>query len=174
MRMLRRFFVGIMMLALLGGLSITAVAQSEEAPGPLVTPVTGERLDVRPVDETEPRVSEDEFVRWPETQGTFLWSDPRLPAEMRVKMNVVADHVFSGAVLLEDADGHWSGTWEAFIGDGPRVHGVMRLTGHGAYDGLIAVLHGSDEQCFGCMHYDGVIVEGAIPPMPEPLEPSAP
>ena len=163
---LRLSLAATVMLALFCGLSFASVAQSEEASGTEVTVVTGERLDIRPVDETEPRTPEGEFVRWPETLGTFSWSDPRLPAEMRVIMNVVADQVFSGIVLSEDSDGRWSGTWEAFIGDGPRVHGIMRLAGHGAYDGLIAVLHGSDEQCFGCMDYDGIIVEGAMPPMP--------
>jgi hypothetical protein len=58
------------------------------------------------------------------------------------------------------------GTWDAFIGDEGRVHGIMRLAGHGAYGGLIAVLHGSDERCFGCMDYEGVILEGTVPPVP--------
>jgi hypothetical protein len=172
MRTLRTTLVGTVVLTLLGGLGGAAVAQSDETPGPEVTAVTGERLTVAPVDETAPRLSEDGFVRWPQVVVTYSWSDPRLPTEMRIRMNVVANHVFSGAVLLEGLDGYWSGTWEAFIGDGPRVHGLLRLTGHGAYDGLIAVLHGTDEQGRDTMSYEGVIVEGDMPPMPEAFDPA--
>ena len=164
MRTLRRSLDAVVMLALLGGLGGAAIAQSDESPGPEVTGVTGERTGIV-VEEAE-RIPEGAYVRWPEAAVTYSWSDSWLPTEMRVRMNVVADRVFSGAVLLEDPDGHWSGTWEAFIGEGPRVHGLLRLTGSDAYDGLIAVLHGSDEQCFGCMDYDGIIVEGSMPPMP--------
>jgi|GEM_PF-2832593 len=145
---LRLPLVGTVMLALLGGLSGAAVAQSDESSRSGVTMVTGERLSIE-VKEAE-RIPDGGYVRWPQAAVAYSWSDPRLPAEMRVRMNVVDDHVFAGAVLLEGPGGYWSGTWETFIGDGGKVHGLLRLTGYGAYDGLI--------------------VEGHMPPIPEPFD----
>ena len=172
MRTLRLSPVGTVTLVPLSGFAIAVGAQSDEAASASeVTMVTGERL-ATPMAETEP-VAEGGYVRYPQVVVTYSWSDPRLPTEMRFRMNGVADHVFTGAGLLEGPDGHWSGTWEAFIGEGGRVRGLLRLTGFGAYDGLIAVLHGTDEQCpFECMMYDGVIVEGDLPPLPEAFEPA--
>jgi len=172
MRTLRLTLAGTVTLALLGGFAVAAGAQSDEAASASeVTMVTGERLAI-PMSEAKP-VSAGGYVRYPQVVVTYSWSDPRLPTEMRFRMNGVAHHVFTGTALLEDPVGHWSGTWEAFIGEGGRVRGLLRLTGFGAYDGLIAVLHGTDEQCpFECMRYDGVIVEGDLPPLPEAFEPA--
>jgi len=48
------------------------------------------------------------------------------------------------------------------------------LTGHEAYEGLFATILGEHDMSAGAQYvYRGLIYEGEMPPMPDPLEPSA-
>ena len=161
MRTVRSVLAGVLVLVTLGAVAFSTVAQSE-----LVTPVTGERLAIEAPSGAGP-VEADGYARHPELVATFSWSDPRLPTTMRTTMTSVADHIFTAEVLLEGPDGKWRGEWRGFINGEQGVNGILWLTGEAAYDGLVAVLQGSDDRCRGCMDYDGIIVEGVLPPLPD-------
>ena len=85
-----------------------------------------------------------------------------------------------GNIRLEGDDGVWTGveyglgeeTPEALILQ-PRL---MLLTGEGAYEGLSAMLQRQYEVITTGSNpvFEGYIFEGALPPMPEPLEPLEP
>lgn len=172
MRTIQLSVAGAVIVVLLGGLAAAAAAQSGEATEPEVTTVSGNRLTVE-LDMSEVEHSDDGWTRGLIAIETHTWSDSRLPADMRSRLNLTAGRVIVGAVLLEDPDGSWSGTWEAFARDDGSGQGMLRLTGSGAYDGLIAFLQAStdDGNCVECLEYEGIIVEGEMPPMPELLEP---
>jgi hypothetical protein len=155
-------------------------------PGPVVpvgaraaqgaaTPVTGTRLTVSA--DAEPGQLEGLRVH-----ETIEWSDPRLPAEQWTTLNTAvlqagqwAGHILRGSTLLEGPEGYWTGTSEAFVGEDGTGRGIYVYTGHGAYEGLSAVLSVStgDPNCVECMRWEGYIYEGALPLMPSPSEPSS-
>ncbi len=167
MRTVRLVRAGVLVLATLGAVAVSTVAQPE-----LITPVTGERLGVEAPSDAGP-VEADGYTRHPELVATFSWSDPRLLTTMRTAMTSIADHIFAAEVLLEGPDGTRRGEWRGFIDGEQGVNGILWLTGDAAYDGLVAVLHGNDDRCRGCMDYDGIIVAGALPPLPDRPEPAA-
>ena len=172
--MRRMWAAGAAIVVLLVGSAGVAVAQSEEASGPEVTAVTGNRLTLE-LDDSEEVVSEEGWTRGLVAIETHSWSDPRLPGDARSVLNLTAGRVLNGAMLLEGPDGSWNGTYEAFSHDDGSGQGMVQLTGHGAYEGLIAFLHlyTDDSDCVECLQYDGIIVEGEMPPTPDPVEPTA-
>ncbi len=75
--------------------------------------------------------------------------------------------VWSSALRIENEEGAWAGVFDGFANEThPREW--YRLEGEGAYDGLTAIMlwQGEDET------YEGVIVPGAPPDYPTPIEPS--
>lgn len=163
MRTLRLSLVGTVTLTLFT-LTASVTAQSEAVPE--VTAVTGQRLTLC-LDQSHVAHVVDGW------QGliareTYAWSDPRLPVDMRSTLNLTADRVITGATVLDGPDGTWTGTWEAFSSDDGSGQGMLRLTGSGDYEGLIAFLHAytDDEDCVECLRYDGLIVQAEMPPMP--------
>jgi hypothetical protein len=186
MRTLRLSLVGTVILVLLGGLVVTTVARSDGS-----TRVTGSQLSSAPAG--SPEFSEDgtlgeDWVGHGRGMGWLTqveWSDPRLPSQVQSVMNFeaygsevdgdVGAVVGSSMWLLEGPDGYWSGPWTGWC-DEQLCHGAVVLTGHGAYEGLYAVLtEQPQEDAAGIVKqvYEGAILAGAMPPIPEPLEPAA-
>jgi len=174
-RTLRLSLFVMLTLALLGGPSEAVLAQDEEEAGP-VTYVTGTVLS-QDIDTTEEEWSQEGGVghaRGFKVLETWEWSDPRLPTEKATVMNFemydIGDFrelAFQSTHLLEDPDGHWAGTASGFFDQDGGHHGVEFLTGHGAYEGLFATIG------FTADGAEGLIFEGEMPPMPDPLEPPA-
>ena len=116
------------------------------------------------------------------------WSDPRLPATMRFSENLnrynlggdAGAMAFVGNIRFESPEGAWTGSEyglaeesEAGLVLQPRM---MLLTGGGAYEGLTAMLqrrYESDDTTFTYPVFEGYIFDGELPPMPDPVEPSA-
>jgi hypothetical protein len=186
MRTLRLSLVGTVILMLLGGTFVTVVAQSDEEAG-LVTPVTGTRLSVT-TDTSQEEWSVEGTVghaRIFKAHEVVEWSDPRLPADKYGVMNFdmynigeMRETPVAGTTLLQDEGGYWTGTFTGFYDQDGLGHGMDILTGHGAYEGLFATLHGSSpddpESSADQMAWEGLIYEGEMPPMPEPMEPLEP
>lgn len=166
----------LVIVVLLGGLAGAVLAQSEDTSAPEISTVTGNRLTLELDGSTavHPDGDPDQYHGLVAIE-TLTWSDPRLPSDMRSVLNLTADRVMTGAVRLDGPEGSWNGTWEAFAHEDGTGEGMLRLTGADAYDGLIAFLHGytDDASCVECMRYDGIIFEGQMPPMPEPVEAAA-
>ena len=108
------------------------------------------------------------------------WSDPRLPSDvlnvLNFDMHVIGhfqDLPVTGAVLLQGPDGYWTGSLTGFCDPQETCHVMETLTGHGAYEGLFATILGGDAEAGAQYLYEGMIFEGEMPPMPDPLEPSA-
>ena len=175
MRTLRLSLVGAVMLALLGGLGGVALAQADTDTAK-VTHFTGTRLSA-----VEGTVDE-----WWEADGigharglhateTIEWSDPRLPSELQMVQNLDApgqEAVVTGATLLEDPEGYWTGEFTAYCDPDSECHGMNTITGHGAYEGLFAVFRGFYADGPGSdWVFDGVIYEGETLPIPDALEP---
>ena len=110
----------------------------------------------------------------------FEWSDPPLPSQAEVVINgeaydpagIASDVMW----LLEDADGYWTGPWTGWCSFEDHCHGVATITGHGAYEGLCAVIterQSRDASAMVDKVLEGGIFRGDMPPVPEPLEPSA-
>jgi hypothetical protein len=185
MRTLRLSLVGTVILALLSGLSIAAVAQSETADVP-ITAVTGAIVSSSFDDSDEEYTVDADGVghaRGARLVETFEYTDPRLPAEKRSLLNFDIYPLAGGAqvwvlrttIRIDGQDGYWAGTGQWFGPvEGPAgsaevyAGGQDVLVGHGAYEGLMLV-QGCDAKT-GC---SGYIVEGVMPPDPEPVEPIA-
>ena len=176
MRTLRLSLVGMVLLALPGGLGGVALAQADTETAK-VTHFTGTRLSA----------ADGTIDEWWEADGigharglhgteTIEWSDPRLPSEMQMVQNLDAlgqGAVVTGATLLEGPEGSWTGEFTAYCDPDSDCHGMNTITGHGAYEGLFAVMHGFYADGPGSdWVFDGVLYEGETLPIPEPLEPT--
>jgi len=121
------------------------------------------------------------------TDVGFEWSDPRLPMEATIVGNFeaygdpregdVGAVAVSNMWLVEGPEGYWTGPYTGWCDAQDHCRGTVSLTGHGAYEGFHAILteqpqadsNGRLKQTF-----EGAILAGAMPPIPEPLEPTAP
>ena len=181
MRTLRLSLVGTVTLVLLVGSGGVVVAQSDDEAGP-VTPVTGTRLSAT-TDTSEEEWSYEGTVgvaRNFKLLESVEWSDPRLPSDvlnvLNFDMHVIGhfqDLPVTGAVLLQGPDCYWTGSLTGFCDPQETCHVMETLTGHGAYEGLFATILGGDAEAGAQYLYEGMIFEGEMPPMPDPLEPSA-
>jgi len=191
MRTLRMSLAGTVILALVGGLTVTVVAQ-DDGEAPSATHVTGTQLSTSSMT-AEPVEWEDgdvHYWRGVQTERTVEWSDPRLPSRFLKDANANwhalgdgAVGAFAVAVRLVGEDGDWAGTEYALMAPESWV-GLYVLIGSGAYEGLWTMLEGSlvvdadgdpvvdaDNQLMSI--YDGYIFESERPPMPDPIEPPA-
>ena len=184
MRTLRLPLVGTVILALLAGLSGAVLAQDEEATldphrPSFFTLTSGDPLSesewvyspglndsaeflgleaVLPVEASDPRIS----GTWTEVYDFRGWEAPDdtgLP---------FSPSVSSGAVRIDNEDGAWVGTWDAF---GSAFSGAewIQLQGEGAYEGLTAVIHQTFDFATDVETFEGVIVPGVPPDYPEPI-----
>ena len=184
---LRLSLVGTVILVLLGGLAGTAVARTDGS-----TKVTGTGLSSAMgqfPEFSEDGVTGEDWVghgRGMASQVRFEWSDPRLPSQANVVGNFeaygeemggdVGAVVVNQMWLLEGPDGYWTGPWTGWCDDQDRCRATVTLTGYGAYDGFYAVLTEQpqkDENGKSTQVFEGVILHGDMPPMPDPLEPTA-
>jgi len=187
MRTLRLALAGTVTLALLG-LGGATVAQDEEDAPVTVTQVTGEAFSDRTMNQGAwTDVDGGGQQRGAVFEHDIEWSDPRLPSLMRLHENLnihwVGDEdaawTLVGNVRLEGEEGAWTGAEYGLGEDSPTgatlQPRMMLLTGEGAYEGLSAVLQRQHEVITTASRpvFEGYIFEGELPPMPEPLEPSA-
>ena len=184
MRTLRLSLVGMVMLALLAGLSGAVLAQDEEAPldphrPSFFTLTSGDLLSesewvwspgpddsaeflgleaVLPVEASDPRIS----GTWTEVYDFRGWpapDDTGLP---------FSPSVSSGAVRIDNEDGAWVGTWDSF-GSAFSGYEWIQLQGEGAYEGLTALIHQSGDFAAEVETYEGVIIPGVPLDYPEPV-----
>jgi len=195
MRPLRLSLVGTVMLALLGGLSVAVVAQDEavqpavEFSGRFVCTVDDQQGAMEAI--FLGRFDEGSLIRR-EVRGSVMrttvdeMSDPRLKGDWSTYVNT-DEYIWVGTdsepspglgtvvVRMENEEGAWQGSGsEPYLPGVPVPEwGMLVLVGEDAYEGLTAVManHFVDEPCGWELR--GYIVEGEMPPMPEPLEPLA-
>jgi hypothetical protein len=175
MRALRPSLAGTVILALLGGLGGVVLGQDEV---PLTaTRITGTVVD-KDWDDSEGEYTTDEHgvdqLRGLLVHETWEWSDERLPAAKTGVWNnngywigegdgVLA---WTGTNRLDGPDGSWIGTATGMYEPGTgSSFGLDVYVGEGAYEGLTLILQCGDRTC------EGYILEGELPPMPEPVEP---
>lgn len=177
MRTVRLFLAGTVILALLGGLGAAAIAQDDGSGR--ATYFTGTRTSAVETETGDWR-EEDGVARLRGARAieTVDWSDPRLPSEMQISQNVdmlAGEAAVFGTTLLEGPEGYWTGQFIAYCDVESVCSGMNALTGHGAYEGLFAVMRAFDDiegPEFGDWVFEGLILEGEMPPMPDPVEPS--
>ena len=182
MRTLRLSLVGMLTVALVGGLAGAVVAQDGDESGPVVTPFTGLRVNEMG-DISEEEWTEGDGVgraRTYKLRENVEWSDPRLPSKVLNIANFdiydIGDPppwVFTRTALLQGPDGYWTGEGSGFCDADGDCFGLTTVTGHDAYDGLFAVFREvplEDPDARGIVGYEGLIFEGEMPPMPDPVE----
>jgi hypothetical protein len=179
-----------MCLALVG---LPAMAQDDEEATFRATYVTGTTTSLMDIASAIPAMEEARVSLYGEAQIREVeWSDPRLPASMRLTQNldyydIDRDELIGAipllqSVLLEDHDGAWTGTVYGLLEE--RMDGrvpqtvLLILDGEGAYEGLSAMLRTTGEPPAQgeAADWEGYIFEGEMTPIPEPperLEPSA-
>ena len=174
--------MGAVIAALLVVPAATVLGQADEHTSS--TYVTGTAVEQFGYDGAE-SVSEEGDVTREEGhiyQQRVEWSDPRLPAEHWVRMDLeIHDESAPDGVmtvqtshLLTDDKGTWRGTGRAFETADDR-HSYYELTGEAAYDGLHALLRGTPGQdAHGPwdLEYEGWIIEGPLTRYPMPAEPA--
>ena len=187
MRTMRLSLAGTVILGLLGGLGCAVMAQGEDGAKPVtITPVTGTIIGSL-FDDSDEEDSVDAdglgHGRGARLKETFRWDDERLPPvkwsvldfDMYPNEGTGKVWVMSSTIRLDGPDGYWTGTGQWFgpvdsIPEGAAVYtgGQDVLVGHGAYEGLMAVMG-----CDRTTVCSGYIFEGELPPLPEPVEPPA-
>jgi hypothetical protein len=184
MRTLRLSLAVSVVVMLLGGLAATASAQEDVESGP-VTHFTGTWLSQTTDTSDEEWREEDDIGHSRGVRLTEMieWSDPRLPSEKQHVLNFDMHNIgefrevpVTGTLLLEGPEGYWTGEFTAYCDADGGCYGMNTITGHGAYEGLFAIFRGippRDTDAEGGVFFEGLIFEGEMPPMPEPLEPPA-
>jgi hypothetical protein len=180
MRTLRAVLVGMVIIALLGGLSGAVLAQDEEQ---TATHVTGRVISGEWGGATS-ETAEGSIQHMLDMQAVrqVEWSVPRLPPTMTGRMNLDAHWRETDAILpwasthrLDGPDGAWTVTERGFM-EADGAFALLVLTGEGAYEGLSAMLvEVVSEEITGDSPtiWEGYIFEGGLPPLPDPVEPPA-
>ena len=181
MRRMQLALAGGAALVLLGGLAVAAETQ-DPILDPRVTLVTGK------VTATTPDTSDEEWwvedaighARVYKVSETVEWSDPRLGDGALLSLNFDMYEIsqakqmpVTGSMWLQGPDGHWTGTSTGFCDPAGVCRSMIILTGHDAYDGLFATILNTGDGESNESTYQGLIFEGEMPPMPDPVEPSA-
>ncbi len=170
---------------LAGEVVAAEAAQDEPATDPTAL-VTGSML-WQGTDPSQMEFSEEGPVDQPGSVGhgrglkhtaAYEWSDSRLPSQGEGVTNFEAygesGVAISSTWLLEGPDGYWTGPWSGYCDAQDRCRGLVVLTGHGAYEGLYAVLaeRTPEEASRVRSVFEGGIYFGTMPPPPESLEPT--
>ena len=181
MRTLRLAMAGAAVLALLGGLNVGAVAQ-DPILDPRVTLVSGTVTAATPDTSDEEWWVEDAIghARTYKVNETVDWSDPRLGDGALWSLNfdmyeisVAKQMPVTGTGWIQGPDGHWTATSTGFCDPVGDCRSMIVLSGHDGYDGLFATILGSGDGATGESRYEGMIFEGQMPPMPDPVALSA-
>ena len=178
MRALRLTLGGVVTLVLLGSVAGGAVAQSGEES---LDPMRASQFTMTSTDEI--RLDGFDWVPradYVESLGRTAVvvvdaSDPRMDGtwtqvnDIRIfPIDEESDtwaSVWSAVVRLENEDGAWAGTVDGF-GDPQFAREWNRLEGEGAYEGLTAIFRWEEDGD----DYEGVIIPGAPPDYPAPIE----
>jgi hypothetical protein len=189
MRMLRLSLAGTVILGLLAGPSVAAVAQDEdadfEAPvefsgrllcGPQVAWGAVETV-MTPVGEFQMTRKETRGDTWQATVEAM--TDPRLTG--RAALSWDTDEYFIPGIdgqpavsaitlRIENDDGAWQGSFRTFgLADGfLTTNRITSLIGEGEYEGLGAIWESSwlHDECGWDVR--GMVIDGELPPFPEP------
>jgi hypothetical protein len=176
MRTLRLSLAGTVIVVLLGGLGGAVVAEEY---GPVTwTYVTGTVIDEGDWQDPNPDhdwTSSIEHAPGMSREMSIEWSDPRLPATSTSVSNMDIHHgtdsmadwlvVWTMAEGEQGAGGTWTGTGSGFVEADHGGVGVLLYTGHGAYEGLSAIL--SQKDVGDVTTYEGYIIEGPLPQLPD-------
>ena len=184
MRTARVIFTGALIVSLLVVPSAAVISQSETTA--TSTHVTGTVLEQTRYESDD--VSGSQAGDTIREEGHVYkqrvdWSDPRLPAEHWVRMDLsIHDEGSEDGVmtvqtshLLTDSDGAWRRTGRALETETDR-DSYYELIGEGAYEGLHALLRGTpgkDAHGPWDLEYDGWIFQGPLTGFPEPAEPAS-
>ena len=128
-------------------------------------------------------------MRGAKTELDIEWTEPRLPSKMRVVENwdfwpTESGTGMNGALsvmasaLLEDPVGAWTGTVYTLVEETtePETHPqtkVAILSGEDGYEGLSAMLTAYYEEPPASGEWpdwEGYILDGEMPPVPDPVE----
>ncbi len=174
----------------IGSLAASAVAveaQDEEPSGP-ITYVTGIRTGTESVEMSNQSVDADGVLHLEDVRivQSIDWSDSRLPSTMIVRGNtdVYGEQgnpngavVFTGALLLQADEGSWIGTQVGYFEPDGTLTATVTLEGNEGYQGLSAILYQSyadaQAQQDDIPSWDGIIIDGSLPPYMDPPEPLA-
>jgi hypothetical protein len=177
----------IVAVGLLAASALGVSAQSEEPSGP-ITYVTGIRSGSEDVQMPDPVFDADGVMHFEDARivQSIDWSDPRLPATMILRGNTDlygeegspnAGVPFTGALLLQGDEGSWTGTQVGYMTYDSTLTTQAVLAGQDAYEGLSAILYQSyadaAAQEADIPSWEGIIIDGELPPYPDTPEPLA-
>lgn len=177
MRALRLSLVGAVILMLIGSVGGTTLGQAEDGQTTASGPFSASTVDYLAVDDMN-------WVPGPPYGHLDDWglvldvdaSDPRFSGTWTMVQNghgfgepgtAESFSVYTGRARLENDGGTWTGTIENFRSE---AYERMRLVveGEGGYAGYAAIIDQAEE--FG--EFQGIVFEGGLPTMPDPIEPS--
>ncbi|MGD8486541.1 MAG: hypothetical protein PVH07_07895 [Chloroflexota bacterium] len=79
------------------------------------------------------------------------------------------DVVGAGTWRIENDDGAWQGSYHIMDPlDGEDVTVTVALAGEGAYEGLTAIVESAFDSVACVWQWRGLVVDGDLPPYPEP------
>ncbi len=181
MRTLRLALIGTVIVTLVCELGGVAAGQ-EPILDPRVTAVSGTVIAATPDTTDEEWWVEDAIghARAYKVNESVEWNDPRLGDGAHWSLNFDMYELsqskqmpVTGTGWIEGPEGYWTGTSTGFCDPVGDCRSLIVLTGHDGYDGLFATILGSGNDDAGESTYEGLMFEGEMPPMPEPIEPSA-
>jgi hypothetical protein len=165
----RSAIIAVLITSFILSLPLGAAAQEDDSLAPAA--VLGWALDETYYAEGESGEVDGMFVR--DSVGytyTFASTDPRLSGDAlwigsghRFPTNPMFE-VQSATWEITTADGAWSGTSTALVGNGLGDTDTIVLTGSGAYQGLMAYLVMNWTRAGGS--FRGAIFPGGMPPVP--------
>jgi hypothetical protein len=174
MRTLKSTLIAAITAGLLAGTSVGVVGQSgDEGPVQFTGRIAGGSPIASGTVGTVDDRTETRGNGW--TFSSVEVSDPRLEGTVTHTLNI-DDHdgqayrVLSATWRIENEGGAWEGSEHSVIlPDGSRTTATAVLSGEGGYAGLTALVEvtfvGFDKE------WRGVILEGGLPPLPEPASP---
>jgi hypothetical protein len=156
MRTMRTLMAGAVALALVVGVSVSAMAQdyrSALAEGDYVF-VTG--------------VEESIACGGGACTGKYVVNDPRMSGDLDITLELGCSTDMTcwmgGGITVSNYDGAWDGRWVGFI-DAGGVHDIMEwMEGSGEYEGwsYVAFFSGLDDSASGDVR--GILYRGDLPP----------
>ena len=176
MRALRMLPALLVVLALLGGLHNTVVAQDD---GASVRPAIVSGYMHAP---SSRWVGDFEFedlwiVKHKETAADLQMDDPRLSGSLHLvgtyhQMAGASHDIFTGAARVTNDLGSWTGSMRGYDPATGLREWVVELSGQGGHESLSALLFfKEDPGTLGSNVVSGIIYVGGQPPMPEtPVE----
>ena len=174
MRTLRPFLVGSMVLTLLGGTSVIALAQTDtETEGSDASAVLSFTAPYGTLTHSGTAVVDEDRSGYRDAAYSvrFEANDPRISGELWSIHNWDRHRDSQGTTIVGRAGidgeaGAWQGTFHGYAspGDGYVAY-QLDLDGKGAYEGLSAVVFITDNG--SGFDVEGMVYPGELPPLPE-------